>query len=125
VRVHHIGYVVRDTQAYAKSFPGITLLKTVVDPIQDAELSLYEVGTGSLIELVQPLSPSAFTWEHLNRSGEGLHHICYEGISAERLDEVLLHHRLFKIRGPIHATLFERNVVFALTRQRAIVEFLL
>jgi catechol 2,3-dioxygenase-like lactoylglutathione lyase family enzyme len=125
VRIHHVGYVVRDAEAYRKSLPGLQLLKTVIDPVQDAELSLYEVGTGSLVELIQPLSPAAFTWEHLERSGEGLHHICYEGIAAADLDLVLRNHRLFKIRGPIHATLFGRDVVFAATRQRAIVEFLL
>jgi Glyoxalase/Bleomycin resistance protein/Dioxygenase superfamily len=125
VRIHHIGYVVRNAEEYRKSLPGLCLLKSVVDPIQNAEISLYEVGTGSLVELVQPLSPGAFTWDHLERSGEGLHHICYEGVKADELDIILRQHRLFKIRGPIHATLFDRDVVFAATRQRAIVEFLL
>lgn len=125
MRIHHIGYVVRDAEMYGNSLPGLQLLKTVFDSIQDAQLSLYKVGTGSLVELVQPLSPGAFTWDHLQRSGEGLHHICYEGVKLDELDVILRQHRLFKIRGPIHATLFDRDVVFAATRQRAIVEFLL
>jgi Glyoxalase/Bleomycin resistance protein/Dioxygenase superfamily len=125
VRIHHIGYVVRDAEVYRNSLPGLQLLKTVFDSIQDAKLSLYKVGTGSLVELVQPLSPAAFTWDHLQRSGEGLHHICYEGVKLDELDVILRQHRLFKIRGPIQATLFGRDVVFAATRQRAIVEFLL
>jgi catechol 2,3-dioxygenase-like lactoylglutathione lyase family enzyme len=125
VRIHHIGYVVRNAEKYRMSLPGLRLLKSVVDPIQNADISLYEVGTGTLIELIQPLSSDAFTWDHLVRSGEGLHHICYEGVKPDELDVILRQHRLFKIRGPIHATVFDRDVVFAATRQRAIVEFLL
>jgi Glyoxalase/Bleomycin resistance protein/Dioxygenase superfamily len=125
LRVHHVGYVVRDIEAFASSMPGLTLKKTVEDPLQNAKLSLYSVGDSSYVELIQPSDASSFTWAHLQRTGEGLHHICYEGILKHEIEPLFKKHRLFKVRGPIFAPLFEREVVFAITRQRAILEFLL
>lgn len=125
IRIHHAGYVVRDIDTYAASLPGLTLEKKVFDPVQNAQIALFTVGDASRIELIQPLADNAYTWGHLQRSGEGLHHICYEGIGASDIDAYLQKHRLLRVRGPIPAVLFEREVVFAVTRQRAIVEFIL
>ncbi len=123
--MHHVGYLVRDIEGFAASLPGLTLENSVEDPLQNAKLALYRVGDGSYVELIQPLSSTAFTWAHLNRNGEGLHHVCYEGIPLDALDRVLKEHRMIKVRGPMHAILFGRDVVFAVTRQRSIIEFLL
>jgi methylmalonyl-CoA/ethylmalonyl-CoA epimerase len=123
--VHHIGYVVRDIAAYAASLPGLELEATAEDPIQRASLAIYRVGGASRIELIQPHDSKSFTWSHLERVGEGLHHICYEGIAADAIEAILRQHRLVKVRGPVHAVLFDRPVIFAVTRQRAIVEFIL
>jgi methylmalonyl-CoA/ethylmalonyl-CoA epimerase len=125
IRLHHVGYVVRDLDAYEASLPGLICEKNVVDPIQNARIALYQIGDASRIELIQPLDESAFTWAHLDRAGEGLHHICYEGVSADIIEDYLRQHRLMLVRGPVHAVLFDRQVIFAVTRQRAIVEFIL
>jgi methylmalonyl-CoA/ethylmalonyl-CoA epimerase len=125
IRVHHVGYVVRDLDLYAASLPGLHLEKEVIDPVQNARIALFQVGDASRIELIQPLGETSFTWAHLDRSGEGLHHICYEGIAADAIDDYLRRHRLMRVRGPVHAILFDRDVIFAVTRQRAIVEFIL
>lgn len=125
MRFHHVGYVVRDIERFAASLPGLILENTIEDPLQNARLALYGLGDGTRIELVQPHNASAFTWAHLDRVGEGLHHICYEGIGRDAIDTVLAEHRMLKILGPIHAALFNRDVIFAVTRQRSIVEFLL
>lgn len=125
MRIHHVGYIVKNIDLYAQSLPGLVLENRVHDPLQHADLALYKVGDGSYIELIQPISEKAFTWAHLAKYGETMHHICYEGVAIEHLDQLLKKHRMMKIRGPIHAILFNRDVVFAVTRQRAIVEFLL
>ncbi|HYJ31067.1 MAG TPA: VOC family protein [Allosphingosinicella sp.] len=124
MRLHHVGYVVRDIEAFAEGFPGLALERTVDDPLQRARLALYEAG-GTYVELIQPEGPGAFTWAHLERAGEGMHHVCYEGVGAEEVDELLARHRMLKIRGPMHAPLFDRPVLFAMTRKKAIVEFIL
>jgi methylmalonyl-CoA/ethylmalonyl-CoA epimerase len=125
MQVHHVGYVVRDIDGFAASLPGLVLENEVEDPLQNARLSVYRVGGASRIELIQPHGPGAFTWAYLEKNGDGPHHICYAGIAANALDDVLAKHRMMKIRGPMPAVLFGREVVFAVTRQRAIVEFML
>lgn len=123
--LHHVGYVVDDIEAAVKSMPGLTRVKTVEDDIQNARLCLYRLGGDTQVEFIQPLSDAAFTWSWLEQNGAGLHHVCYDGIDARKLDSVLREHRLLKVRGPMPAVLFDRDVVFAMTRQRTILEFVL
>lgn len=125
MRMHHIGFVVRDIDKYAAALPDIRIEKTIDDPVQNARLSLYRLGDGPFIELIQPLSPSAFTWAHLERSGEGMHHICYEGLSESEVYQLIRQYRMLKVLGPVDAVLFDRPVIFAVTRARAILEFLI
>lgn len=127
MHLHHVGYVVRDIEAYASGMPGLSLEKTVEDPLQNARLSLYRLGDapGPSIELIQPLSPDAFTWAYIERAGEGLHHICYGGLSESEVMQLIRDKRMLKVRGPIPAILFERDVIFAVTQKRAILEFVL
>lgn len=125
MNIHHIGYVVKDIERYSQSMPGLSLVKTVEDPVQRATLALYAVGSGCCVELIQPHDAQAYTWGHLQRSGEGMHHVCYEGLDAEGVDQLIAAHRMLKVLGPVHAVLFDRPVVFAVTRSRSIVEFLL
>lgn len=123
--INHIGYVVNNIDNYDASFPGIFKLRQIYDPIQNANLALYQAGNGAYIELIAPLDMTSFTWNYLSKFGEGLHHICYEGINQDEIDSLIYTKRMLKIRGPIYAPLFEKNVIFVMTRSRAIVEFLL
>lgn len=124
LKLNHIGYVVRDLEIYARGFPGLRFERMVDDPLQHARLALYDAG-GAFVELIQPDGPEAFTWAHLERAGEGMHHLCYEGVGDKDIDDLLAAHRMLKIRGPMHAPLFGRPVLFAMTRRKAIVEFIL
>jgi catechol 2,3-dioxygenase-like lactoylglutathione lyase family enzyme len=125
IRLHHVGYVVRDIELFAAGMPGLELDKAVDDPLQHARLALYRVGEGAFIELIQPDGPEAFTWGALARGGEGMHHLCYEGASETEAAELMKKYKMLKVRGPMHAPLFDRPVVFGITRQRALLEFLL
>jgi hypothetical protein len=125
IRIHHVGYVVAEIQAFAAGFPGLSLQREAYDPLQRATLALYSVGDGTRLEFIAPEGPESFTWAFLQRSGPGMHHVCYEGLSALQVDEAIHQHRMLKLRGPMPAVLFDRDVVFAMTRQKSIVEFLL
>ena len=83
------------------------------------------MGSLSKVEIVQPLDPSSFTWSHLQRCGDSLHHICYEGVSLQNLPNVLSSHKLFLVRPPVFAVAFGRDVAFSISRTKQIVEFLL
>jgi Glyoxalase/Bleomycin resistance protein/Dioxygenase superfamily len=125
MRVHHVGYVVGDLAQFAAAMPGLTHVRTVEDPRQHARLGLYSVGDGALVELIQPLGSRAYTWGYMSRMGEGLHHVGYDGFDDRVLERLIFKHKMLKVLGPIHAVLFGRPVIFAMTRHRSLVEFLL
>ncbi len=125
IKINHVGYVIKSISQYEANFPLLTKLRSVFDPVQNAELALYTAGQGAMIELIQPADSSAFTWNFLEKHGGGMHHICYEGLSQWEVEDLITQKRMLKIRGPIPAVLFGQDVMFAMTRDRAIVEFLL
>lgn len=124
-KIHHVGYVVEDIETFKNSFVQMNLVSKIVDVIQDAKIELLTVGGGSFVELIQPLSPKAFTWNFMKKNKQGLHHICYEGYSLREVEELITKTKMMKIRGPIPAILFNRDVIFAMTRSRAIIEFII
>ncbi len=124
-KIHHVGYVVEDIEIFKNSFVQMNLVSKIVDVIQDAKIELLTVGGGSFVELIQPLSPKAFTWNFMRKNKQGLHHICYEGYSLVEVEELIAKTKMMKIRGPIPAILFNRDVIFAMTRSRDIIEFIL
>ena len=124
-RIHHIGYVVNEIESYAASFPAATFERHVFDPLQNAKLALYTINDHFRLEFIQPSGVDSFTWGFLQRRGAGLHHVCYEGFDEAGVEQIIYEHKMLKLRGPMPAVLFGRDVVFAMTRQKAILEFLL
>lgn len=124
-KIHHVGYVVEDIENFKNSFVHMNLVNSIVDVLQDAKIELLTIGCGSFIELIQPLSPRAFTWNFMKKNKQALHHICYEGYSLKEVEQLLTETKMVKIRGPMPAILFDRDVIFAMTRTRAIVEFII
>lgn len=124
MKLHHIGYVVRSIESSAAGFPGLKLVNKVFDPVQRAELALYALDNVHL-EFVQPSDPESFTWRFLEKTGGGYHHICYEVGSLDAIVAIIRDQRMVKILGPVPAVLFGgRQVVFAYSRNKEIVEFL-
>lgn len=125
ISLNHVGYIVENIEDYKNSLPPMKSVRAVYDPIQNSKIELLRVNNGSCVELIQPLNSTAFTWNFLKKNGEGLHHLCYEGYTLSELDSMFRASRMIKLRGPIPAVLFDRDVVFAITRNRSIVEFIL
>lgn len=123
--VNHVGYVVKSIEAFKKTLPPMDLIKVVQDPIQRAKIELLGFPRGTGIELIEPLDNQSFTWNFLEKHGDGMHHVCYEGYSFQELEKIFLERRMIKLRGPMPAILFDRDVVFAMTRSKSIVEFIL
>jgi len=95
------------------------------DPEQKARLALYSGHSDAFIELIQPMCDESFTWNFLQKNGEGFHHLCYEAT----LDEIMkysVEKKLVKVLGPVPAVLFgNRDVMFYVDRNRMVVEFLI
>jgi len=125
LELHHIGYVVREIDPATKRFPGLRLAARLVDPLQNAELALFECG-GVFLEFIKPLGEGAFTWQFLNVVGGGYHHLCFAVENLEEAQRYMHEGRLTKIRGPMPAVLFGgKLVLFAMNRNKEIIEFLI
>ena len=125
MQLHHIGYVVDNLELHFNSLPGLSVEKKIIDPFQNAEIILCNNQSSSTyIELIKPLNDKSFTWNFLQNGG-GLHHICYDGLYLSQIEEKIAKHKMLKIRGPMHAVLFDREVMFVVTRTKQIIEFII
>jgi hypothetical protein len=126
MKLHHIGYVVKDIVQYEKNLIFEKKIKELFDPVQNSNMALYLNFTDSLIELIQPLNEESFTYNFLQKNGSSYHHLCYEISSESELKELVESQKLIKVKGPIPAILFDgRMVWFFYSRNKQIVEFVL
>jgi len=126
MKLHHIGYVVKDIAQYEKNLIFEKKIKELFDPVQNSNMALYLNFTDSLIELIQPLNEESFTYNFLQKNGSSYHHLCYEISSESELKELVDSQKLIKVKGPVPAILFDgRMVWFFYSRNKQIVEFVL
>lgn len=127
MRFHHTGLIVESIDNFESKLVYEEKILEVLDPLQDAKLALYKNFGDSFIELIEPLSPKAFTWNFLKLTNSTpYHHFCYEVSNAVELNKIQSKFRLIPILGPIPAKLFNDELVaFFYTRNKIIVEFLI
>ena len=127
MRFHHTGLVVESIGTFESKLLYEEKILEVLDPMQDAKLALYKNFGDSFIELIEPLSPAAFTWNFLRKVNSPLyHHFCYEVADENELEKIQIKYRLIPILDPIPAKLFNDELVcFFYTRNKMIIEFLI
>ncbi len=94
IAIDHIGIVVRDIDAVAKAYAEIFGLPLPAvheetgipfpkgfkgDPKASVKTALFPLN-GVTVELVQPVGGSSPWRDHLDKHGEGMHHIAYHGL---------------------------------------------
>jgi len=79
IRVNHLGIAVEDLNAAVKVYQamGLSVDKVVEVPEQGVRVAFIPIGE-STIELVQPTSPDSPLAVHLEKRGEGIHHLALE-----------------------------------------------
>lgn len=126
MRLHHIGYVVKDIDQYEKGLIIEKKVKELFDPVQNSKMALYSNFSDSFIELIQPLTADAFTYNFLQKSGGGYHHLCYEVASQQEMKDIVTLQKMIMVKGPIPAILFDnREVWFYYSRNKQVVEFVI
>jgi methylmalonyl-CoA/ethylmalonyl-CoA epimerase len=120
MKIHHIGYVVKDIEKYKKNLVVGNILKEVYDDTQNAKLVLIE-SENIFIELIEPQTEDAFTYSFLQKGG-GYHHLCYE-TTKEEAEYLIKEKKMIKVLGWVHAPLLESDVCFAYNRNKEVVEF--
>lgn len=125
MNLHHIGYVVTNASDQQLVHPALHLVAEAVDDIQSAKICLYKNPQNELVELVQPLDEKSPVWNFLQKHPNTIHHYCYEISESELLKHAEENH-LIKIMGPVPTVIFNnQRVVFYVTRERELVEFIL
>lgn len=125
MKINHIGYIVDSIDVFAQSLFLYEVVCKEYDPIQRANLALYKFDNIN-VELIEPKSPESFTWSYLKDRGSNYHHLCYEVKSLDQANDIIKQSKMVKVFGPVPAILFDnRLVIFAFTRNKEIVEFLI
>jgi len=120
MKIHHIGYVVKNIEKYKKNLVIDKIVKEVYDEIQQAKLSLIK-SENIFIELIEPQNENSFTYNFLQKSG-GYHHLCYETTKKEA-EYLIKEKKMIKVLDWVYAPLLDGNVCFAYNRNKEIVEF--
>ncbi|MCX7063004.1 MAG: VOC family protein [Proteobacteria bacterium] len=117
MQLHHIGIAVTTLeegaqqvrQYYCGQISGET--EPVHDPLQEADLQLFELNDGSRIELVAGRPAQSMLGKGLN-----LHHVCYQVQSVEKAIDEWYQRGALVVSPPKPAVLFGgRMVAFVLT----------
>lgn len=89
MRLHHIAYVTKNVEEKADSlctlFGFSKTVGPVVDEKQKVRIIFLDIGSGTQLELLEPLGPDSPVQRHLKKGG-GLYHLCLE---VDNLDEML------------------------------------
>jgi len=94
IAIDHVGIVVRDIDAVAKAYAEVFGLPVPAvhdetgipfpkgfkgDPKASVKTALFPLN-GVTVELIQPIGGSSPWRDHLDKHGEGMHHIAYHGL---------------------------------------------
>jgi methylmalonyl-CoA/ethylmalonyl-CoA epimerase len=79
-KLDHIAIVVRDTDEALKFYRDTLGLPIVLSEVlEDVGVRLTHLDLGvAHLQLVQPLRPDHPLQQHLQKHGEGLHHLCFQ-----------------------------------------------
>ncbi len=79
LRLHHVGYVVSDLDAAAKTYKslGFSDGERHEIPEQNIVAMTFRAGPGWM-ELIQPTDPEGPIAAYMEKRGEGVHHVAYQ-----------------------------------------------
>src|SRR5579872_4028150 len=128
--LHHVGFVVgsilTEVENFAAAIEANWEKEIIFDPEQKARVTFLTPRrpVATLIELVEPAGEGSPILQFLQKGG-GLHHLCYEVSNLELHMEQVRRAGAVIVRRPRPAVAFgHRRIVWAVTKQRLLLEFL-
>lgn len=102
MKIHHIGYAVKDLEAAAVVFEqlGFTSGEIVQDSGRNIQICFMSTPGGGYVELVAPEGPSSPVDGILKKAGSMPYHICYETSDIDMEISALTENRLFTLIQP-------------------------
>ena len=112
MKIHHIGYLVKSTDAYLKKcFGDVTIEKQVYDPVQKSKLTLVKLNSDIFIELIEPNNEiDSDLKRELSIIGEGFHHVCY--ICTKESEYLKYVKNAHLLAGPFNSIMFNCEIEF-------------
>lgn len=124
MKLHHIGIIVKDLEKSIRIFSimGYTQLKdAIIDYIQYNRIVFVKKDGEPLIELIEPLDDRS----SVSNFKEGYHHLCYEVMEENKVDELIRDNRIGKVfTKPIVAPALNKKVRFAFLTNGVFIEFI-
>lgn len=102
MKVHHIGYLIKDIENAIKEFQNLgykIYSETSYDVYRDIEICFMEKD-GYLVELISPKSEKSVVYNLLNKIGNSPYHICYTSENIEQ-DVAELRERGYIVMGEL------------------------
>jgi methylmalonyl-CoA/ethylmalonyl-CoA epimerase len=130
VRLHHMGYVVRDIEpamrGFVHSLQATWDSRIFDDPHQKVRVAFLTTRPeDAQIELVQPAGEDSPVYRFLQEKGGGLHHACYEVRNLEAQIEEMRSRGALLAKRPRPAVAFEgRRIAWLLTAEKFLIELL-
>jgi methylmalonyl-CoA/ethylmalonyl-CoA epimerase len=139
LRLNHIGLVFPKISDAAEIFRALGLgemTQPEPDPIQRVSASFVEAGGGQdvYIELLEPTEASSPVAKFLEKTGGGLHHLCFEVDDIEGITDQLTKKGFTVVCEPVECVGYDRSfhrestqpskVAFLLLPNKILIEFL-
>lgn len=130
VRLHHVGFAIRNIENEIAAFRSSILAswdgKIFHDPLQKVRVTFLRTSSpfDAMVELVEPAAEDSPVGQFLKRGG-GLHHLCYEVPDLSAHLEKMQAGGGMIVKPPLPAVAFEnRRIAWVVTRQKLLLEFL-
>jgi len=129
MRFHHIGYAVANIEDYLEQvlrplFQPVSVTSPVADAIQKVRVCFAQMEGGTVIELVEGLTPDSPVASIVGSRRGGLYHLCYEVDDLDATITRFRSQRFLPLGRPVPAAAFDgRRIVFMISPQRDLIEF--
>ena len=130
MRLHHMGYVVRDIEPAMRGFVHSLQAnwdnRIFDDPQQKVRVAFLTTRPeDAQIELVQPAGEDSPVYRFLQEQGGGLHHACYEVPDLEAQIAEMRSRGALLAKRPKPAVAFDgRRIAWVITAEKFLIELL-
>jgi methylmalonyl-CoA/ethylmalonyl-CoA epimerase len=130
MRFHHVGYATANIDRYVEDFfrpvfAPLGISEKISDPLQRVTVCFARMKGNTVIELLEPFGENSPIEFVIGSSRGGVYHLCYEVDDLDREVARCRQKRCMPVSKPVPAAAFGgRRVIFLLTPQRDLIEFL-
>lgn len=125
MKIHHIGYLVKDIKKSVEQFKDLGYsieVDILYDESRDVEIC-FMINAGYRIELVSPCSEQSVVYEQLKRIGNSPYHVCYVVSDINQEMQRLRERKYVIMIQPQRAVAFAgKRVVFLYHRNVGMIE---